>query len=98
MDISLFYIILPLIALLYAAVGHGGASGYLALMSLFSFAPDEMRPTVLVLNLIVAGISFIHFARLGLFKWKTFAVFAIGSIPCAFLGGSIVMDTHVYLF
>jgi uncharacterized membrane protein YfcA len=93
-----FYILLPLIALLYGAVGHGGASGYLALMSLFAFAPDEIRPSALVLNLFVAGIAFIHFARLGYFKFKTFAVFAAASIPMAFWGGTFSIEVDLYKF
>ena len=57
-NIGLFLIILPIVAFLYASVGHGGASGYLALMALFSFAPETMKPTSLLLNIFVAGIAF----------------------------------------
>ena len=92
----LFYIALPLTAFLYASVGHGGASGYLALMALFSFAPEEMRPTALVLNLFVAGTSFIQFARQGHFRWKLFLTFAILSIPASFLGGLSYIDPKWY--
>ena len=92
----LFYIALPLTAFLYASVGHGGASGYLALMALFSFAPEEMRPTALVLNLFVAGVSFIQFARQGHFQWKLFLTFAILSIPASFLGGLLHIDPQWY--
>ena len=59
-NIWLFYLVLPVVAFLYAAVGHGGASGYLALMVLFGFSPEYMKPTALLLNLFVAGIAFIH--------------------------------------
>ena len=96
MQERLFYIALPLTAFLYASVGHGGASGYLALMALFSFAPDEMRPTALVLNLFVAGVSFIQFARQGHFQWKLFLTFAILSIPASFLGGLLHIDPQWY--
>lgn len=92
----LFYIALPLTAFLYASVGHGGASGYLALMALFSFAPEEMRPTALVLNLFVAGVSFMQFARQGHFQWKLFVAFAILSIPASFLGGLLQIDPKWY--
>ena len=92
----LFYIALPLTAFLYASVGHGGASGYLALMALFAFTPEEMRPTALVLNLFVAGVSFIQFARQGHFQWKLFFVFAILSIPASFLGGLLHIDPKWY--
>ncbi len=92
----LFYIALPFTAFLYASVGHGGASGYLALMALFSFAPEEMRPTALVLNLFVAGVSFFQFARQGHFRWPLFLVFAILSIPASFLGGLLHIDPKWY--
>ena len=63
-----FYSLLLLVAFLYASVGHGGASGYLALMALFGVAPAVMKPTALVLNLFVAGVSFIQFYRAQHFK------------------------------
>ena len=88
MDITiLFYLLLFLVAFLYASVGHGGASGYLALMAIFGIAPDVMKPTALLLNLFVSLTSFIQFYRGGHFKWKIFLPFAIASIPMAFLGG-----------
>jgi uncharacterized membrane protein YfcA len=93
---GLFLVLLPLVAFLYAAVGHGGASGYLALMALFEFAPDEMKSTGLLLNLFVAAISFYHFWRSGYFKGKLFLVFAVGSIPLSFLGGMLEVDVKTY--
>ena len=92
----LFLLILPVVAFFYAAVGHGGASGYLALMALFSFTPDEMKPTALLLNLFVAAISFFHFWKSGFFNGKLFLFFAIGSIPLAYFGGLFDIDTHLY--
>jgi uncharacterized protein len=83
-------------ALLYSSVGHGGASGYLAAMALFGLAPDVMKPTALVLNIIVAAIATIKFYRAGCFDRTLFWQFALGSIPCAFLGGSIVIPTQIY--
>ena len=97
MDVDiLFLITLPIIAFLYAAVGHGGASGYLALMALFSFAPEVMKPTGLLLNLFVAAISFYHFWKEGHFNGKLFLAFAVGSIPLSFLGGTLEIDTRLY--
>jgi uncharacterized membrane protein YfcA len=87
----IFLLLLPLCAFLYASVGHGGASAYLALMSLWAFSPDEIRPTALVLNILVSGIAFIQFYRAGHFKFKLFGLFAASSIPLSFLGGM----THV---
>ncbi|MGB1730045.1 MAG: sulfite exporter TauE/SafE family protein, partial [Crocinitomicaceae bacterium] len=72
---GLFIIVLPLISFLYASVGHGGASGYLALMALFSFAPEMMRSTALLLNLFVSVIAFYHYYQAGHFNKKLFLYF-----------------------
>ena len=92
----IFYSLLFVVAFLYAAVGHGGASGYLALMALFSISPEVMKPTALLLNLFVSMTSFIQFYRGGHFQWKLFWPFAIASIPMAFLGGMVHVDAMVY--
>lgn len=94
--VVLFYVLLFIVAFLYASVGHGGASGYLALMAIFSVAPEVMKPTALLLNLFVSMVSFIQFYRGGHFKWNLFWPFALASIPMAFLGGRIEMDATVY--
>lgn len=97
MDIPfLFLLILPIVAFLYASVGHGGASGYLALMALFSFAPETMKSTGLLLNLFVAAISFYHYWRTGNFNGRLFIAFAVSSIPLSFLGGLLDVNTKVY--
>jgi uncharacterized protein len=83
-------------AILYSSVGHGGASGYLAAMALFGVAPAVMKPTALVLNIIVAAIATTKFYRAGCFDKSLFWQFALGSIPCAFIGGSIVLPTQIY--
>jgi uncharacterized membrane protein YfcA len=95
-NMILFYGLLFLVAFLYASVGHGGASGYLALMAIFSITPDVMKPTALLLNLFVSLTSFIQFYRGGYFKWKIFLPLAIASVPLAFMGGSITIDTPIY--
>lgn len=95
-SIVLFYCLLFLVAFLYASVGHGGASGYLALMVLYGVAPEVMKPTALLLNLFVSLTSFIQFYRGGHFKWKIFLPFAIVSVPMAFVGGLITIDTFIY--
>ena len=91
-----FLFILPLVSFMYAAVGHGGASGYLALMALFGFLPEVMKPTALLLNIFVAAISFYHYQKTGNFKIKLFVIFAIASIPFAFLGGILEVNTSLY--
>lgn len=94
--IQFFLALLPVVAFLYAAVGHGGASGYLALMALWSFPVSVMKPTALVLNLFVAAISFLAYARKGHFNLKLFLVFALASVPMAFLGGMLEVNAALY--
>lgn len=95
-NIYLFLLILPIVSFLYASVGHGGASGYLALMALFSFATETMKPTALLLNLFVAGISFYYYYKGGYFNKKLFISFALASIPLAFFGGVIELNASIY--
>ena len=94
--IFIFCLILFLFAALYSSVGHGGASAYLALMAIFSFSPEMMKPTALILNLFVSMIAFVQFYRGDHFKWKIFLPLAIASIPMAFLGGMISIDASLY--
>ncbi len=97
MDSTLiFYLLLFFIAMLYASVGHGGASGYLALMALYGFAPEVMKPTALLLNLFVSLISFVQYYRGKHFILKIFLPLALASVPMAFLGGLIEIDAAVY--
>lgn len=96
MSLELFYILLFIVAFLYASVGHGGASGYLALMALYGFAPQEMKPTALMLNLFVSLTSFIQFYRGGYFIKKLFLSIAAASIPLAFIGGMISVEGNIY--
>jgi uncharacterized protein len=83
-------------AALYASVGHGGASSYLAVMGLFSLSPDTMKPTALALNILVAGVATTKFYRAGLFKWELFWPFAVASVPAAFVGGATMLSARVY--
>ena len=84
------------VAFLYSSVGHAGASGYIAVMSLFSLAPAVIKPTALLLNILVASIGAWQFWRAGHFSWRLFWPFALLSIPAAFLGGYINLPTHVF--
>lgn len=83
-------------ALLYSSVGHAGASGYLAAMALCGLAPAVMKPTALVLNLVVATVGTIRFASAGHFDWKLFAPFAALSVPMAFVGGMMKLPISSY--
>lgn len=91
-----FLLLLFIVAILYASVGHGGASGYLALMALYEFSPNVMKPTALILNLFVSLTSFILYYRGGHFRWRLFLPFALASIPFSFLGGSILLNVVAY--
>ena len=94
-----FYWLVGLIflaALLYSSVGHAGASGYLAVMALLNMAPAEMKPTALVLNILVATIGTVQFVRAGHFSWAFFWPFALGSVPFAYFGGWLTVEGHIY--
>ena len=95
-DTVLLTLLIFAAALLYSSVGHAGASGYLAVAALFGLAPDTMKPTALVLNLVVAFVGTIRFARAGFFVWHVFWPFALFSVPCAFLGGSWKLPDQTY--
>ena len=75
------------VALLYSSVGHAGASGYIAVLTLFGLGIEEVRPTALALNILVAAIGFIQWWRGGHFSWSLFWPFALLSVPAAFFGG-----------
>lgn len=92
----LFLSLLGIVAFLYASVGHGGASGYLALMALFSFQPSLMKSSALILNIFVSLTSFIQFYRAGHFRWKLFYPLALASIPMAFVGGIMPISDSLY--
>lgn len=95
-SIYIFYLLLFIVAFLYSSVGHGGASGYLALMAIYSISPDVMKPTALMLNLFVSLTSFIQFYRGKHFKWGIFLPLALASIPMAFAGGLISIQADFY--
>ena len=84
------------VAFLYSSVGHAGASGYIAVMTLASLSPAVIKPSALVLNILVASIGSWQFRRAGYFRWKLFWPFALLSIPLAFLGGYLDLPTHLF--
>jgi uncharacterized protein len=91
-----FLICLFLVGFVYASVGHGGASGYLATMALFGVAPTLLKPSALLLNLFVSTISFWQFYRAGYFRWEKFWPFAVASVPLAFVGAQIPLSDTLY--
>lgn len=96
MEELIFYSLLFVVALLYASVGHGGASGYLALMAIFGMSVDTMKSSALILNLFVSLVAFIQFYKGGHFHFKSFLPFALASIPLSFVGGLIHIDSRIY--
>src|SRR5256886_16365711 len=98
MDATHLILLFPAIgvmAFLYSSVGHAGASGYIATMTLFGIAPTVIRPTALLLNILVASIGTFQFWRAGHFCWKLFWPFALLSIPAAYVGGSLQTSASV---
>ena len=83
-------------AFLYSAVGHAGASGYLAAMAIVGMPQAMMKPTALTLNILVASVTLFRFWRAGHFSWRTLWPFLIGSIPFSAFGGAIQLPTQVY--
>lgn len=85
-----------LIAYLYAAVGHAGASGYIAVLTLAAWEPQIIKPTALVLNLIVASLGVWQFLRQGHFCWALFWPLALAAVPLAFLGGYLNLPAAAF--
>ena len=83
-------------AALYTSVGHAGASAYIAIMALFGFAPAAMRPTALVLNILVASFTSLRYVRAGMFRWRVLWPVLLGAVPAAFAGGAIQLPGHYY--
>ena len=87
------------VAVLYSSVGHGGASGYLAVMSLTSYgmmSGSWLKQHVWCLNVIVAGIAFFNYYRNGFHISKLTLPFIITSIPFAMLGGFLIVNGALY--
>lgn len=95
-QIVLVALLFAAVAVLYSSVGHAGASGYLAVMAIAGVDPSLMRPTALVLNILVACIVVARFARAGQIAWGALLPFVVASVPLAFVGGFIVLPGTVY--
>jgi len=85
-----------LVAFLYSSVGHAGASGYIAVMTLCGLSTNFIRPTALVLNILVASIAAFQFWRAGHFSWRLFWPFSLLCLPAAYLGGSLQLPTSIF--
>src|SRR6202165_2452691 len=86
---------ITIVAFLYSSVGHAGASGYIAVMTLCGLSANFIRPTALVLNILVACIGAFQFWRAGYFSWRLFWPFALLSIPAAYLGGYLPLPASI---
>jgi uncharacterized membrane protein YfcA len=84
------------VAFLYSTVGHAGASGYIAVMALAGLAPSVIKPTALMLNILVACLSSFQFWRAGHFSWRVFWPFALLGVPCAFVGGWLHLPIRAF--
>lgn len=96
LETTLYLLPFFLVALLYASVGHGGASGYLAVMALLAVDVVLLRPTALGLNVLVSTLGTIAFFKAGYFRGKLFWPLILAAMPCAYLGGSL--EIHEDLF
>lgn len=88
----LLFLLLPLAAFFYASVGHGGASSYLMLLAIFNFPPIQIRPTALILNMVVAGFAFLSYRKTCRFRHEIFWPLVLFSVPAAYLGGTVMVD------
>ena len=98
MDIAIL-VGLFVIATLYSSVGHGGASGYLAILSLTIYASEDqlwLKQHAWSLNLVVAGIAFFTYKKSEYFNHKIALPLLIASLPAAFLGGYLKVDNQIY--
>ncbi len=96
MSLTLIAILFFLIAVLYASVGFGGGSSYIAILLLAGLAIPDIRMTALICNIIVVSGSSINFIRAGLIPWKSVLPIVICSVPLAFVGGMIELKGSIY--
>jgi uncharacterized membrane protein YfcA len=94
--IAMFCACLFLVALLYSCVGQAGASGYIAIMALWGFLPEQIKPTALALNILVSLVVSVRFYHAGHFSWRLFAPLALGSVPTAIIGGFLSLPHIVF--
>ena len=96
LQLTLVTLSIAVVAFLYSSVGHAGASGYIAVLTLAGFAAAEIKPTALILNIMVASIGAFQFWRAGHFSWSLFWPFALLAVPAAFLGGYLHLPAAIF--
>ncbi|MFN3581288.1 MAG: sulfite exporter TauE/SafE family protein, partial [Pseudomonas sp.] len=95
-ELSLICLSLFSVALLFACVGQAGASGFIAVMALFSFAPESIKPAALILNILVSSVVALRFYRSEHFSWALLRPILMLSIPAAFVGGYLSLPTVIF--
>jgi uncharacterized membrane protein YfcA len=85
-----------IIAVVYSSVGHAGSSGYLAIMAILSFAPETIKPTSLILNIVVASIVSYKYIKANYFDKRIFLTLIIASLPAAFIGGYLTINPKYF--
>src|SRR5207237_9509096 len=94
-NLIFLFLAICVIAFRYSCVGHAGASGYIAVMTLLGLSTATIRPTALILNILVALIASFQFWRAGHFSWKLFWPFALLSLPAAYFGGYLQLPARI---
>ncbi len=87
---------LALVAFLYSAVGHAGASGYIAVLALAGLPAAQIKPLALILNTVVAAQGSWQFWRAGHLRWRLFWPVLLAGLPTAFLGGWLDLPTLLF--
>jgi uncharacterized membrane protein YfcA len=95
-EVWLLAVLFLAVATLYSSVGHAGASGYIATMALVGFAPEQMRPTALALNILVGGIGLFRFWRAGHVRWRAVLPFVLASAPAAYFAAQVKLPRDAY--
>ncbi len=93
---ALLSVTFGIVAVLYACVGQAGGTGYIAVMGLYGFAPEIIKPTALALNVLVAAIGTVRFARTGMLTWRSWYPFAVFGAPFSLLGGATHLPGSIY--
>ena len=98
-NLNLILFIFILISALYSSVGHGGASGYLAILSFFVIGQNDifwLKSNVLVLNIIVSSIVIYRFGSRGYINFNFSFPFILGSVPFVFIGSVLDINQNIY--
>ncbi|NJM09495.1 MAG: sulfite exporter TauE/SafE family protein [Bdellovibrionaceae bacterium] len=92
LDFFIITVLFFVVAVVYSSVGHAGASGYSAVMALFGISPLLMRPTSLMLNLVVGSIGLYRFHKAGLVNLRKVGPFLVASMPAAYWSAQLNVE------